>query len=53
MLQYKQDVEDSVEGEQQAALELEQVQDQRPQLDEEANRNMDAVEEQGQDPGTV
>ena len=49
----KHDVEDSVEGKQQAAPELEQVQEQGLELDEEADLNVEAAEEQGQDRGPV
>ena len=46
-------MEDSVRGVQQAELELEQVQDQEPDLDEEVDLNVEAAEEQGQDCGPV
>ena len=46
-------MEDSVEGKQQAAPELEQVQEQGLELDEEADLNVEAAEEQGQDRGPV
>ena len=53
MLQDEHDVEDSLEGEQQAAPELEQVQDQGSVLCEEVDLDMEAAEKQGQDSGSV